>query len=142
MAIITDYHHWEYFLSLENNLINLSRYIEFRGVDNPTSINACAYSIELTKIFLAACAECENILKILAPCPPSITKEKYNIKKIKINLEDNFSPIFNQLVDTNIYLPTYNICFNPWQHWKTQDSPPRWWSAHNRIKHNRTQPGQ
>ncbi|MGL4498653.1 MAG: hypothetical protein ACRCU2_06280 [Planktothrix sp.] len=135
----TDYHNWQYFLSLENDLINLSRYIEFSGVTQPNSENAKVYSIELVRIFLAACAESENILKILAPCPPSIDEERYNIKKIKNNLQSNYQPIFNHLVQATILMPIYNLSFNPWQEWTTTNAAPQWWFDHNSVKHNRTQ---
>ncbi|MGL4499988.1 MAG: hypothetical protein ACRCU2_13070 [Planktothrix sp.] len=138
MALITGYHHWQYFLALESDLINLSRYIEFSGVDNPRTINARVHSIEIVRIFLAACAESENIFRNIAPPPASIGNRRYNIKSIKDNLQNNYNGIFVQLVNTTIQLPTYNLSFNPWQDWNTIDSP-KWWSAHNKIKHNRTQ---
>ncbi|MGL4503429.1 MAG: hypothetical protein ACRCU2_30495 [Planktothrix sp.] len=133
-----DYHHyWQYFLALENDLINVSRYIEFRGVDNLTSINAQAHSIELVRIFFAACAECENIFKILAPRPSTISGKDYNITEIKNELQAHHPTVFNQLITTTIQLPIFNISFTPWQDWITLDSP-KWWSDHNQIKHNRT----
>ncbi|MGL4503427.1 MAG: hypothetical protein ACRCU2_30485 [Planktothrix sp.] len=131
-----DYHHWQYFLALENDLINVSRYIEFSGVDNREAINARVHSMELLRIFFAACAESENILKILAPRPSTISGD-YNIRKIKNELQAHHLTVFNQLITTTIQLPIFNISFTPWQDWRTEGSP-KWWSRYNWMKHRRT----
>ena len=63
---ITNYHYWQYFLTLETDLITTSRYIEFTGADVNNKNNAGTLSTELLGRFFAACDECENIAKILA----------------------------------------------------------------------------
>lgn len=131
MANTIDYHHWQYFLALENDLINVSRYIEFSGVDNPKAINARVHSLELARILLMASAECEVILKIItAPRDPQgkvIDKDdKRGIDAIKqdlkatptqdtptqdtpINENNDFRGIYNSLINATIIIPVYNL---------------------------------
>ena len=51
--------HWEYFLSLESDLEDCSKYVEF------TSTNYKTYSIEFAKIILLASAEFDTVAKEL-----------------------------------------------------------------------------
>lgn len=136
-ALIPGYHHWQYFLALENDLINVSRYIEFRGVDNRRAINARVHSMELLRIFFAACAESENILKILAPRPSTIKSKDYDIKEIIKKLQTNPQLVLYPLINATIQLPTFNLYFTPWQDFGAGVSP-KWWSEYNCIKHRRT----
>jgi hypothetical protein len=49
--------HWNYFLPLESDLKNISRYIEIHPKNFKT------FSIGLTQLFLATCSEIDVILK-------------------------------------------------------------------------------
>jgi len=136
---MTNYHYWQYFLSLETDLITTSRYIEFSGVNNSTvENNYKTFSTELLRIFLTACAECENILKI-------ILVEKENIPQNRTN-SGNISRIQTSIMRISTYreLPSqiitceaYNLNFTPWEAWNTSENPPQWWKDHNAVKHGR-----
>lgn len=52
-------HHWNYFLALEKDLKNISRYIEFSKDNEET------YSIELSHILLSASSEVDVVMKLL-----------------------------------------------------------------------------
>lgn len=54
----TQLHHWNYFLALENDLENISHYIEF------SKKNEEAYSIKLAHILLSASSEIDVVMKI------------------------------------------------------------------------------
>ncbi|MEB3827036.1 hypothetical protein [Phormidium sp. CCY1219] len=139
----TDYHHWQYFLALENDLINVSRYIEFSKVTEVDSKNAKVYSIELVRIFFAACAECENIGKSLAHIRKG---DLYDISDEIFSLGNtNYAIIpFQQ-----ISCPAHSLTFTPWQKWSLDKinhpitlprlvyQHPAWWTHHNNVKHNR-----
>ena len=139
----SDYHNWQYFLALESDLVNLSRYIDFQDADNlqNSDSNAKAYSIELARIFLMACAECENIGKIIAGI------SKGNMTNISEKIIDTAKPEYKKLPNQKIDCPAHNLTFTPWQTWsqeKIQNNEgqlvyknPDWWTAHNNVKHNR-----
>ncbi len=51
--------HWNYFIAMERNLEDISRYIEFHNDNFQT------YSIELAHLFLAAASEVDVIAKLV-----------------------------------------------------------------------------
>ena len=54
----TLYGMWNYFLMLESDLDNTSRYIEPQGQEN-------VYSFEFAKLLVLACTEIESVLKVM-----------------------------------------------------------------------------
>lgn len=139
---MTNYHYWQYFLSLETDLITTSRYIEFTGryVDNnnENKNNDETFSTELLRIFFAACAECENIAKILAE---NNSQEKHiNLPELgKIIIQN---PKYHGLQNRTISCPAYSLDFTPWNTWngtneKGLPESPQWWKDHNDVKHGR-----
>jgi hypothetical protein len=132
---MTNYHYWQYFLSLETDLITTSRYIEFSGVNNSTvHNNDKTFSTELLRIFLTACAECENILKIIL-AKHDITNLK-DISQIKTSIRG--IPLYRELPNQIITCEAYNLKFTPWEAWNTSNkNSPQWWQDHNAVKHGR-----
>lgn len=135
---MTNYHYWQYFLTLETDLITTSRYIEFSGVnDNTVKNNDKTFSTELLRIFLTACAECENILKIL------LAKENVSENIIKsadiLKIRDIMMSIstYHKLPNRIITCEAYNLNFTPWAKWNNSRSSPQWWKDHNSVKHGR-----
>jgi hypothetical protein len=152
---MTNYHYWQYFLSLEADLITTSRYIDFTGVnDINVENNSNTFSTELLRIFLTACAECENILKIFAKQyrldiatqnNPDLDNEelekiKKEIKNLSIQQLRNIireSGTYDTLFNQTISCPAYSLNFTPWTGWDTSHDPPQWWTDHNIVKHRR-----
>jgi hypothetical protein len=135
---MTNYHYWQYFLSLETDLITTSRYIEFNGVNDSTvKNNDKTFSTELLRIFLTACAECENILKII------LAKENVSENTIKsadiLKIQDIMMNIstYHKLPNRIIACEAYSLNFNPWEAWNNSRSSPQWWKDHNSVKHGR-----
>jgi hypothetical protein len=135
---MTNYHYWQYFLSLETDLITTSRYIEFSGVndDNVENSNDRTFSTELLRIFLTACAECENILKILLA--KENVSENINLTNI-LNIQKSMMDIstYHKLPNRIITCEAYNLKFTPWENWNTSQNSPQWWKDHNTVKHGR-----
>ena len=135
---MTNYHYWQYFLSLETDLITTSRYIEFSGVndDNVENSNDRAFSTELLRIFLTACAECENILKILLA--KENVSENINFTNI-VNIQKSIMDIstYDKLPNRIITCEAYNLSFTPWKDWNNPRTSPQWWKDHNSVKHGR-----
>jgi|LDZT01.1.fsa_nt_gi hypothetical protein len=117
--------HWNYFLALESDLSDLSRYIEF------TSANFDTYSIELAHLLLASASEVDVKLKELCYHLDHHMKVK-NIDDYRRVIKDNLP----EFLDEKVYIPRYNISFTPWLEWKS-DSNPEWWGSYNNVKHER-----
>jgi hypothetical protein len=134
------YPHWDYFLSLESDLINLSRYIEFAENNYDT------FSIELVRILLASSSEVEVVAKILCkkidPEFETRLKSKDNRQKRYPNMGDYKDTILSArsilpLVRFETVVPRYEITLHPWISWTETDTRLDWWDAYNAVKHGR-----
>jgi hypothetical protein len=118
--------HWNYFLSVEDDLMRLSRFIEFN------ELNYECFSIENTRILIAAAAEteviCRQICKQLAP-----TSSANNIMEFRDEIINGY-PRFSQL---SVSIPRYGITLLPWDSWNKPGNVPKWWTAYNKMKHER-----
>jgi hypothetical protein len=85
----TPKHHWNYFLALEKDLENISRYIEF------TEDNLKTYSIELTHILLSASSEIDVIMKELC-CLIDSNAPRNNINDYKIIIQGNLQSFIEE----------------------------------------------
>lgn len=119
--------HWNFYLALEQDLELISRYIEF------SKLNEKTFSIELARIIMSASQEVDvilkNLCKLLKPEAEALTISDY-----RIIIQGNLP----QLIEENIYIPRFGLCYQPWLNWGTKNSSPYWWTANNNIKHNRT----
>lgn len=115
---------WYYFLSIEKDLNETSRYIEPNGQEN-------AYSFEFCKIIVLSCTEIENAFKQLCSC---INPSKLcgNIGEYKGNILERYPKI----VDALVIVPRWNAKniypFREWQNGKLS-----WWDAYTALKHHR-----
>lgn len=117
--------HWNYLLSLEDDLVHLSRYIEF----SPQNFDS--YSLELTRILFAAGAEIDVVLKCL--CEKLQPKSKADgISKYK----EIVLVAYPELLLSVVEVPRYDLKFTPWASWEGSTSP-IWWRAYNSVKHHR-----
>lgn len=120
----TSFGHWNYFLALEEDLERLSRYVDLGGNDE-------AYSIEIARLLLSACAEVDVVLKLL------VKKHEPASNASSINAYyPEISTKHPKFIDFEVQLPRYGIKHQPWVHWG-KDTPPGWWSDHNKVKHHR-----
>ncbi len=99
--------HWNYFLALESDCQNLSRYIEF------TEDNFKTYSIELAHLLFAAASEVDVL-----------TYQKEII------------PAYPKIKEIAVTIPRHALKFRPWENWEAEESP-YWWRAYNNVKHER-----
>ncbi len=117
-------HYWNYFLAIERDLENISRYIEF------TDDNLDTYSIELARILLSASSEIDVIMKQLCGFLSSI--------RVK-NIEDYHSVIkthLNTFIEEEVSISRFGMSFKPWKEWATNQNP-NWWKSYNNVKHQR-----
>lgn len=114
--------HWAYFLTLEEDLHRLSRFIEI------SEGNFSTHSIECTRLLMASCSEAEVVLKLAA----GLERGKY--------LKDCLAPLAddaNLLLGGIVLVRRSGLEIQPWKGWTSQELPP-WWSAHNAVKHDRS----
>jgi hypothetical protein len=115
---------WQYYLSLEEDLIRLSKYVEINEDNFKT------YSIELVKIYLSTCSEVDVLAKLLS-------KILGNKKADSIsNYSKTILQYYPNLTKYSIQIPRYSLNLFPWQDW-TEKTSPKWWSSYNRVKHQR-----
>jgi len=117
--------YWNYFLALEADVVNLSRYIEF------TKDNFDAYSMEMAKIILSAASEVDVIAKQLCKILDN-NKKPRTIGGYKNILTENI----NDFSETKVVINRYGLELTPWINWKGKRNP-NWWSDYNKIKHHR-----
>jgi len=129
-----DYSYWNYFLSLEKDLQNIGRYVEF------SEANYSTYSVEILKLFLASSSEFEVVMKEIG--------KKYNYREITEPKNDRFINIevLKRLIDNAVELQSIknlevclklsDIHFNPIIELWNKDAS--WWKDYNSAKHNRS----
>lgn len=118
-------HHWNYFLALEEDVIRLSRYLEF------TQDNFGAYSLELARILLAAASEVDVVAKRL--CSTLEGGEKAgSIDKYRQVL----TAAFPQLGGIEVRMARFGLTLVPWEQW-AEGRKPVWWEAYTNVKHHR-----
>ena len=124
--------HWNYFLALESDLENVSRYIEFIDANYKT------YSIELAHLLLASSSECDVVLKelcaLLSPEEVPSKKEEININYYRTIIKSKLPEFINEPIHIN----RYGISVKPWENWNSETNPD-WWGSNNKVKHERNQ---
>ena len=117
--------HWEYFLTLDDDLERLARYIEF------TRDNFATYSVELVRVILAAGSEIDVVAKNLCRDLNPLGRFE-NIDHYREEMIGNY-PLFPTL---KVNLPRYGLTFEPWAAWGKAVNP-AWWRSHTDVKHHR-----
>ena len=117
--------YWQYFLTIEEELVKFSRYIEFHEDNYKT------YSIELARIQLSVGSEIDVVAKLL--CQNLGCQVARNICDYKTTL----LATYGNLPDFVVEIPRYGLKFTPWKDWR-QDNSPNWWKSYNNVKHKRS----
>lgn len=120
------YPHWQYFLSIEDDLLRCSRYVEF------DSQNFGTFSVEFARVIVAAASEfdavAKKLCKVLQPAAAPRTINAY--RPIILGKYPKF-------VDYTIHIPRAKLKFQPWSTWSATASPDWWSKGYNMIKHQR-----
>lgn len=118
--------HWNYFLSIEEDVVALTRWIEFH------EDNFGCYSIQLARLLMVAAAETDVVAKGLCA---HIDKEA---KAQSINhYRDVIIGMYPRLPKAVVEMPKYGLKLKPWVRWGRPENPPIWWTANNHVKHHR-----
>jgi hypothetical protein len=118
--------HWNHFLALEQDLDQLSRYVDFSGNDD-------TYSLEIARLLLGASSEVDVVLKqICKRFQPTSVASSINAYYPEVTAN---CPNF---INYEVQIPRYGLTHRPWGNWAA-NQPPIWWSDHNKVKHQRDQ---
>lgn len=153
--------YWEYYLELENDFLDTRKYVAFEKE------NFEAFSLEYLKLFQAVCGEIDVLGKAMAlAVEPTLKKDKLkSIQHWWFRVQDNYriyeSPLdaSNKQFEAGIPLcERCEICLGrfdvmPWKGYRAEDcrnkngahyfrlaagfATPDWWTAHNKVKHER-----
>lgn len=128
--------HWSYYISLEDDLIEASRYVEI------CEDNLNTYSVQFTRLLLATCSEVDVVAKTLCKeIDPSGDCD---------NIDDYrrlITPSFPAIPNVVFGIQWNEIRVKPWESWADArlQSPanpppqsPQWWRDHNAVKHQRS----
>lgn len=114
---------WYYFLDLEKELADSSRYIEPENQEN-------VYSFEFRKILILACTECETAFKALCELIDS-SKKRGSIEKYKEIILKRYP----RIVEAEVFVSRWNKRIQPFENWDKEKL--KWWDAHQNVKHDR-----
>lgn len=106
------YKFWEYFLVIERDLTNTTRFVE------PNLDNFGTYSVEFARILLAASSEVDVLCKRLCSLvAASSSAENINdYCRIITNRYPKFTTI-------EVLIPRYELLRSPWEDWKAYKNP-------------------
>ena len=113
--------HWNYYLSLENDLSDTSCYVEPAGQEN-------VHSFQFAKILILACTEAETVFRDLCI---EIVKTK-----VPTNMGDYKNIILNKypkIIDATVEISRLNRSIKPFEGWDVGKLS--WWDAYQGVKH-------
>lgn len=114
---------WNYYLTLEGDITNTSRFIEPSGQEN-------VHSFEFAKILILACTELESVFKLL--CLEITGKQpEGTIGKYKETILGRYP----RIVDAVVSVKRWGRTIAPFQGWDIGKLS--WWNAYQEVKHNR-----
>lgn len=120
--------HLNYFLCLEADIQDLSRWIEF------SQENENVYSIELARLLMTASSEVDVIARRICR---SIDPAR-NAKGIHV-YQAILCEALPMLPDASVEMPRFGMIFHPWSNWHQPNTPPNWWQGNNKVKHQRAE---
>lgn len=116
---------WNYFLALEADVSQLSRFVEF------SSENFQTYSMEMAKILLSASSEVDVIAKDTCRAFGSAARTS-NMAQYRAYITNRL----NDFAKTKVQIPRFGLELTPWINWE-ENKNPNWWTDHNAVKHHR-----
>lgn len=139
--------YWNYYIELEDQLLATKKYVDFDESNYKT------FSVEYLKLLQATCSEIDVVGKIIAEYYDNSFKkvDNKNIQKWGMLVHNAFPEIETSTVS---FLNDKEI--TPWTNWdyetyydkdnkfryrlKDGKKTPAWWTAYNKVKHERTSP--
>jgi hypothetical protein len=123
-------HYWEYFLTIEGDLLTAARWVEF------DERNYDVFSVAFSRMLQATGGECDVLSKKVCEAAGLTLKSKnMNMEGYRKAITGHFHNFPRQVV----HLPRYKLEFSPWSQWGQTEEPknPKWWRAYTNVKHAR-----
>ncbi|WP_122076980.1 hypothetical protein [Pseudophaeobacter sp. EL27] len=118
--------HWRYLKVLDDDVSQLSRFIQ------PAEGNLNTYSLELARLLMIATQECDVLLKgICKGFGDDSVRNEHGYRKV-IRQK---SPLISGV---SVRVDPFDLTFRPFESW-SNDETPDWWTANNKVKHQRTE---
>lgn len=114
---------WNYYMSLEGDFTNTSRFIEPINQED-------VYSFEFAKLLILSCTEIESLLKLL--CIELSGNKCGNMGEYK----DVILSYFPKIVFAEVYIPRWAKTVLPFSGWDAGKLS--WWDTYSDIKHDRS----
>jgi hypothetical protein len=118
--------HWNYLLALDADLTALSRYVDFHQQ------NFGCFSIEIARVLLASASEvdvvCKQLCRKITPDSGADGIHAYR---------EEIKPMYPSIPNFKVVLPRFGLTLRPWEEWKKKTGVPLWWTAYNKVKHQR-----
>jgi hypothetical protein len=119
--------HWAYYMSLEDDLIEISGYVEICEENYDT------FSTRLTRLLLAAASEVDVVAKQLCrQLEPTV--KHHNIDSYRSTISKHFPAI----TTLQLGIRWNPLRVMPWSAWRANPlTNPDWWRSYNDVKHER-----
>lgn len=118
--------HWNYFLSIEQDMERLSRFIEF------DEQNYDCFSVEIARLLIAAAAEVDVVCKQICQ-----SLDGNSVAENILQYRDEIAAAYPVMTNFDVLAPRYGLRLTPWSNWNQPNGVPLWWTAYNKIKHER-----
>lgn len=120
--------HWNYFLSIEEDIFKLSRWIEI------AESNYECYSLEIARLLMTAAAEVDVVAKLV--CKNINPKSKADGIQ---NYQKEIVAEYPNISTSEVLVPRFGLVLKPWTNWAEEKKSPLWWKANNNVKHHRSE---
>jgi len=117
--------YWNYYISIEEDLNKLSRFIEF------DKRNEKVFSIELVRLLISSSSEFEVVSKELCKVR-GVSIGNGKIKGIRTGLVG----YYHNISDVEISIPKFGMEYQPLIKWKDNEDC-GWWRSYCSVKHHR-----
>lgn len=117
---------WDYFLFLEKDFQNTSKYMQPRGQED-------VFSYEYVKIIILSCIEVESLFKLIGSFHNIKLGKNAGICKYKETILGKYPNI----IKAEVYDTKVRKMIKPFKGWDDIGKL-SWWDAYNSVKHNRS----
>lgn len=121
--------HWSQYIAIEKEFTETLHYLALDTDNNNT------YSDAYVKLMLQVGSEADVVFKEYCATIDGANMASYKSIGGYRTCVSNNNPDF---IKQDVSIINYNRKVNPWIEWNTRPDAPWWWTAYNRIKHNRT----
>ena len=137
--------HWDYFLVLESDALNIERYVSFNLGDDvlydgravSDTGNGRCFSNEFVKQYQTICSEVDVVLKTIC--------REINSQSTASNMANYTDEVLNQpvwcdLPKQEVGIQKSGIVLKPFLNWRTSPNynAPDWFPLYNKVKHDRS----